>query len=265
MEDQTPTLPHYQVNIGLNVPLQISKFHEGIPYGRYLNQIHRVLKPSSYLEIGVNTGTTLTFAQCRTVAIDPWFQLQVNPIGRRAETFLFQMKSDAFFAQHNLKTFFPDCVDFAFLDGMHLFEFLLRDFMNTEKSSHRETIVALHDCYPVNTEMANRERNQDRRADAVTRGWWTGDVWKLLPILRDFRPDLDVIVLDCPPTGLVIVRSLDSGSSVLVDGYDEIVAKYQDIVLEDFTIERFRQEFPTIESRGAIEPDALRKLFTRNR
>jgi hypothetical protein len=254
--------PYYQIKMNLTIPPSISKFHQGINYYEYLRQIHQVCNPSSYLEIGVETGATLALAQCRAVAIDPIFKLQGNPIGQRVETHLFQLRSDEFFARHDLRTYLPDGVDFVFLDGMHHFEYLLRDFLNTEKYSNKDTVFALHDCYPVNTEIANREMNYDRRVDEFTRIWWTGDVWKLLPILRDFRPDLDVAVLDCPPTGLVIVRGLDANSTALPDAFDEVVAKYRDIDLEKFRIVRFREEFPTTDSRGVFQPDALRRFFT---
>jgi hypothetical protein len=253
----------HQIRTNLEAPKLASKFHEGISYRDYLKQIHQVWKPSSYLEIGVDTGVTLALAECRTVAVDPEFRLQGNPIGRRVETYLVQLKSDEFFAQRNLKTYFPDGIDFAFLDGMHHFEYLLRDVFNTEKYSHKKTIIALHDCYPVNVEMANRETNFAHRNDAITRIWWTGDVWKLLPILRDFRHDLDVSILDCPPTGLVVIRNLDSKSEALINAYEEIVAKYRDVTLENFGIERFRKEFPTTNSRAVFEPAALMDFLSK--
>ena len=154
-------LPTSQIKMDPNIPPS-SKFHQGIHYYDYLKQIHQVCKPSSYLEIGVETGQTLALAQCRAVAIDPIFKLlQGNPIDQRVETYFFQLRSDEFFAQHNLRAYLPDGVDFAFLDGMHHFEYLLRDFSNTEKYSNKNTIVALHDCYPVNTEIANRETRAD--------------------------------------------------------------------------------------------------------
>ncbi|HTV26789.1 MAG TPA: class I SAM-dependent methyltransferase [Xanthobacteraceae bacterium] len=262
MKDSQPKLWWHptrwpKIKINLNKTHSARGFHRGIYYRDYLKQIHKVWKPSSYLEIGVESGATLAFADCRSVAVDPQFRFEGNPIGGRVETHLFQMTSDDFFAQCNPPTFFPDGVDFAFLDGMHHFEYLLRDFFNTERYSHGKTIVALHDCHPVNTEMANREANYDRRADATTRVWWTGDVWKLLPIFRDFRPDLDVTILDCPPTGLVIVRGLDAASKALSNAYDEIVGKYRGVTLEDFGIERFRKEFPTKSSTDVFQSAAL--------
>jgi hypothetical protein len=252
----------YQVTLNQNTSPSTSKFHLGIPYGDYLKQIHQVLRPSSYLEIGVETGATLAFAQCRAVAVDPKFQLQGNPIGQRHETYLFQMASDDFFAQHDLRKFLPDGVEFAFLDGMHHFEYLLRDFMNTEKYSRADTVVALHDCYPVNSEIADRDVNYERRADMATRRWWTGDVWKLLPILRDFRPDLDVTAFDCPPTGLVVVRGLDRNSNALGKAYDEIVATYRETTLEGFGIDRFRTEFATVGSHRIFQLEALKEFLT---
>jgi hypothetical protein len=251
----------YQIKMDPNVSASISKFHQGIDYREYLKQIHQVRKPSNYLEIGVETGATLAFAQCRAVAIDPIFQLQGNPIGQRTETYLFQLKSDEFFSRHDLRKILPDGVDFAFLDGMHHFECLLRDFINTEKYSHKDTVVTLHDCYPVNTEIANRDRNHDHRADVTTRIWWTGDVWKLLPILRDLRPDLEVTILDCPPTGLVVVQGLDPNCKTLIEAYDKIIAKYQDVTLENYKIEQFRAEFPTTDSRRVFQPDLLKSLL----
>lgn len=227
------------------------KFHQGIHYRDYLKGIHRVRRPSSYFEIGVDTGATLALAECPAVAVDTKFRLREFAMGQRVETHLFQLSSDEFFARYDLRTFFPDGVDFAFLDGMHHFEFLLRDLVNTERYSHEQTIVALHDCWPVSVEVADREPNYHLRTDATTRHWWTGDVWKVLPILRDYRADLDVTFLDCPPSGLVVVRKLDAKSEVLKGAYDEIVSQYRDITLNTFGIERFREEFPTTDSRKA--------------
>ena len=173
------------------------------------------------------------------------------------------MTSDDFFAKHDLGNFLPGGVDLAFFDGMHLFEYLLRDFINTEKYANTNTIAAMHDCCPVDPEMADREMNSDRRTDPRTRLWWTGDVWKLLPILRDYRPDLDVAMLDCPPTGLAIVKGLDAGSKVLANAYDEIIARYRNMTLREFGLDRFRAEFATLDSRRCFESGAMQDLFNR--
>lgn len=246
----------------MDPPAPVNAFHTGIPYLDYLQQIHRYREPSSYLEIGVETGQSLALARCPSVAIDPEFQFQGNVFRQRSETYLFQMTSDEFFAGYRLDRYLPGGIDFAFLDGMHHFEFLLRDFLNAEKYSYASTVLTLHDCYPVNTEMASRDTDYDTRVDQETRWWWAGDVWKMLPILRDYRPDLNVTVLDCPPTGLVVIRGLDPHSRAIDDNYHEILGKFRELTLAEFGIERFRKEFRTTDSRALFAPDALRKFLT---
>lgn len=95
-------------------------------------------------------------------------------------------------------------LSFSFLDGMHLFEFLLRDFIAAEKASGPNGVIAMHDCCPFSHEMTTRDLDNLPQGG----GAWTGDVWKLIPILREYRPDLKLTVLNAAPTGLVFVSGL---------------------------------------------------------
>jgi len=56
--------------------------------------------------------------------------------------------------------------------------------------------------------------------------WWTGDVWKVLPVLKQYRKDLSITLLDCAPTGLVLVSNLNPESTVLADAYNDIAAGF---------------------------------------
>jgi len=105
-------------------------------------------------------------------------------------------------------------LDLAFIDGMHHFEYALRDFVHLERASHPDTTVLIHDCLPESEEGAARER---------TTVLWSGDVWRLIVALQEWRPDLEVAVVDWGPTGLGVVRGLDRRSTVLTDHYDQIV------------------------------------------
>ena len=241
-----------------------SRFHRGIVYGEYLYQMHRVLRPSSYLEIGTETGRTLALAQCPSIAVDPLFKLHGNPFANRAETHLFQIESDEFFRRYDLRRYFPDGPDFVFLDGMHLFEFLLRDLMNVEKYAQDRTVVALHDCYPVNIEIAERERNYATRAATANAHLVDRRRVEAAADPARISPELSVTVLDCPPTGLVIVRNLDPQSTILKDAYDEIIAKWSGVTLGSFEISRFRSMFPTADSRTVYEPNSMIAAFARS-
>ena len=196
----------------------------GIRYLRMLGRLHAVLNPDWYLEVGTFTGRSLSKVDCNFVAVDPKFRLKA-PLSHPSATqmHLFQQTSDDFFAsgfaERNDIRF-----DLAFLDGLHHYEVLLRDFINAEKLMSKDGVIALHDCCPSSVEMTAREQIQ---------GAWTGDVWKTLLILLRNRPDLDIHVAAAAPTGLVVIRNLDPDSSVLSDRYDAVISEFDPIGISD--------------------------------
>jgi hypothetical protein len=150
------------------------------------------------------------------------------------------MRSDDFFGSYDPRAILGRPIDFAFLDGMHLLECLLRDFIHTEGACHHRSVVVLHDCVPLDLHMAGRAwGDATRRALSVHPDWWTGDVWKMLPVVRQYRPDLTVEVFNAPPTGLVVIRGLDPSSRVLADHQKQIVEQFcnprdESALFEDF-------------------------------
>ncbi|MDT9204515.1 MULTISPECIES: tetratricopeptide repeat protein [unclassified Limnospira] len=204
---------------------ELGKFHHciselilpGPDYLGILRRLHMFIKPKNYVEIGVETGKSLRLASLSTVAIgiDPQPQLQYK-IAPSAK--IFQMTSDNFFQNYNLLTELQgQRVDFAFIDGLHLFEQALKDFINLEKYSHSNTVICFHDTFPLDEITARRDR---------TTGFWSGDVWKVALILRKYRPDLKISTVATQPTGLTIVTNLDSSSKILSKHYDDIVQEY---------------------------------------
>ena len=114
-----------------------------------LGRVHGHLRPRTYLEIGVETGATLRLAHPETLAIgvDPAPQVTA-PLPSNAR--IFKATSDDFFARHDVaKEFGGRPIELAFIDGSHLFEFVLRDFINVERNSTPQSTVLLHDCYPL--------------------------------------------------------------------------------------------------------------------
>ena len=110
-----------------------------------------------------------------------------------------------------------DPVGFGFIDGLHTFEQALKDFINVEAHVARNSLILLHDTIPLD------ERTQNRVA---TTGFYTGDVWKIVPCLKRYRPDLRIVTIAAAPTGLTAITGLDPGSRVLADRYDEAVADF---------------------------------------
>ena len=201
----------------------------GTAYSDFIAEICRQRESKVYLEIGVQYGINLAgITVNKAIAIDPAFALKVDPTVGKTILEMYRMGSDAFFATKAARD-----VDLAFLDGMHLFEYLLRDFYNVEAASTRNGLIMMHDCLPL-------DGNMIARTDV---GIWTGDVWKIVPILEKFRPDLRVVCVDCGPTGLVCVSNLDPASTKLKDQYCDIVKEFAALpndaeALEDFYKDR---------------------------
>lgn len=180
-----------------------------IPSRQVLVRLHEELRPLHYLEIGIRRGASLALARCPAIGVDPWPTVDRElPVTTRT----FEMTSDEFFRAPDL------CppLDVSFIDGLHLFEYVLRDFMNVERCAARGAIVVLDDIFPNHPAQADRKRRTRH---------WTGDVWRLLATLRVHRPDLFLVPLDSSPTGLLLVAGLDPANSSLRNRYDELVAE----------------------------------------
>ena len=190
---------------------------EGADYISMLKNLHLFLKPNTYMEIGIETGITFQLASSSTISIgiDPKPQLTYK---LSSNSKIFTMTSDEFFQSPDiLAKLKGQTVDFAFIDGLHLFEQALKDFVNLEKYSSKNAVVCFHDTLPLD-EVTSRRRRSTR--------FWTGDVWKIIPILKEYRPDLKVFTVATKPTGLTIATNLDPNSKILSTNYDEIVSKY---------------------------------------
>jgi hypothetical protein len=205
----------------------------------FLRNLHAVYRPRTYVEIGINDGRSLTLSRVPTVAVDPAFKV-VKEL--RCDLHMVRETSDDFFAREEpLEHLGGAKVDLAFVDGMHLFEYVLRDFINTEKYADWSSVVVFDDQLPRNIDEAARNRHT---------GAWTGDVYKMIPVLQRYRPDLRLAVMDTRPTGVMVVLGLDPTNTVLADRYDEIM---QEFLLKD------PQQIPgeILSRRCAMTPEAL--------
>ena len=156
----------------------------------FLAALHERLAPPSYLEIGIRHGDSLALARCPAVGIDPAFELHVE---LRDDVALLRETSDEYFDRDDpLAAFGGEPVAFAFIDGMHLAEFVVRDFANVERNAEWSSVVVFDDILPRSLEEAAR----DRRSRT-----WTGDVYKVLDVLARHRPDLTCLRVDTEPTG----------------------------------------------------------------
>lgn len=180
-----------------------------MPYLDLLALIHKERQPQHYLEIGVRNGHSLELAQCPAIGIDPAPAIKTT---KRPDAELVLLTSDEFFAGPR-RELCSNC-DLIFIDGMHLFEFALRDFMNAERYATADTIIIIDDIFPTHPAQANRTRCTKT---------WMGDVWKLHQCLQKLRPDLILLPVDTAPSGLLIVAGLDPANRALWEQYNQLV------------------------------------------
>src|SRR5207302_7216211 len=57
-------------------------------------------------------------------------------------------------------------------------------------------------------------------------GFWSGDIWRLIVLLKKYRPDLSIHTIATPPTGLAVVRNLDPSSRFIADNLGRLCAEF---------------------------------------
>jgi hypothetical protein len=181
-----------------------------------ISQIQKNIQPDLYLEIGVGRGNSLRRSCAKnSIGIDPrpriHEKLPKNVVVHKEESKLFFKKNNV-----------PGKIDFAFIDGKHLIENVLEDFIAVEKHSKSTSYILLDDVAPAHPIQANRLKQSSK---------WAGDCWKIVPILKKYRPDLDIKLLDVAPTGMLLVSNLDPSNTVLEKNYEEIINQWQNEIM----------------------------------
>jgi hypothetical protein len=208
-------------------------------YRDFLAELHQQLAPPTYLEIGVRSGSSLALSRARSIAVDPDFRITSE---LRCDLTLRRTTSDEFFADPSALDDFGNAgIGLALIDGMHLYEYALRDFINIERSSSWWTVTVLDDMLPRRVEEANRDR---------TTVAWTGDVYKVALALSRHRPDLRLLPVHTRPTGLLLVINQDPQSRVLADNLDAVIAEFASSDPQPVPID-------VLDRHGAFDPRLL--------
>lgn len=185
-------------------------------YLEFLRGVHDRLQPETYLELGLRNGDSLALSRCRSVGVDPFYSLTAQLDG---DFTVLRTTSDDFFAQGDpLRTTHGRAFDLTFIDGLHLFEYALRDFIHTERHSQRGSVIVFDDVLPRSSDEAARERHTQ---------FWTGDVYKIAEVLARYRPDLLALTVDSEPTGMLVIMGLDPANSTLAENYEQVLTDFR--------------------------------------
>ena len=157
-------------------------------------------KFSNYLEIGCNDDELFSRIKTKNkIGIDP-------VIGGN-----IKITSDAFFLKNKLKF---DCV---FIDGLHIYDQVKRDIVNSAKFLNENGFILVHDCLP---------RSISNQAVPRYKLTWNGDVWKAIV---DLRRDPNLEIFTClADEGISIIQNKKNSNILKID------KKISEIKFKDF-------------------------------
>lgn len=158
-------------------------------------------KLNNYLEIGVFNGHIFFRIKSNfKVAVDPEFRfdalrragkLLVNPYNIYNR--YYEKTSDDFFRDDAPSLYQKKRIEISLIDGMHEYEYALRDIENTVKYLSGDGVIVVHDCNALTQESACSFAEWKARNFT---GTWNGDVWRTILHIRSLRKDLTAFVLD---------------------------------------------------------------------
>ena len=154
----------------------------------------------SYLEIGCDKNQIFSqITLSKKIGVDPYSGGNVRKT------------SDDFFKE-NVEKF-----DLIFIDGLHVYEQVKKDIINSINFLNKEGVILVHDCLPdtIGKQAVPRYKMQ-----------WNGDVWKAIVDLRQ-RDDLEIHTCFVDQ-GISIIKK-ENNSSIL-----KINKKTQDLKFSDF-------------------------------
>jgi len=145
-----------------------------------INKIIKNKKFKSYLEIGCQNDVNFS-----RIIIDN--KIGVDPQSGGTH----KMTSDEFFIQNK------DTFDLIFIDGLHIYEQVIKDIDNSLKILKENGVILIHDCLP--SKIWHQTIPQTHTS-------WNGDVWKSIVNLRT-RKEIDTYTIKADQgLGLVLKR-----------------------------------------------------------
>jgi len=199
--------------------------------------------PTSYLEIGVQTGSNFKKISADIkVAVDPEFKIPGGFSNDKINTY-HECTSDDFFNSRKKN----ERYHVVFVDGLHTYPQSYKDVENSLKYLHPNGVIVMHDCMPPNRAAAQRS-NDVAKTMPEFNNVWNGDVWKTVVDLKSHRKDLDIFTIN-----------EDFGLGFVSFGSNKNLLKFSKDQIENMTYDAFNNNF---ELYMNLKPkEYLRKVF----
>jgi hypothetical protein len=191
---------------------------------RRINQLARRLDLRSYLEIGVCEGDTFRLIEIADrTGVDPEFRFDPDSL-RNQNTRLCAEASDIYFSSLSLAVKY----DVIFIDGLHTFEQVSRDFSNSILHTHDQSVIVLDDTFPndVYSSLPDpKDTSRFRQMVANESRAWHGDVFKIVFYINDFWPSLSYRTIDAGGNPQTLVWRSPAGRQAPIFNSMELVSR----------------------------------------
>jgi len=202
------------------------KTFTGFTTNRY-DIINHLIKKNdyvNYLEIGINDGDNF-----KRIEIEHKDGVDPNPIQDGIQCANYSVSSDDFFDL--LKGHDEIKYDIIFIDGLHHWEQVEKDLLNSLNHLQSKGVIVMHDCNPM------FEVTQRRYAVV---GAWNGDTWKAFTKFRTTREDLEMYVVDTDHgIGVVKIGNQKLYTPTILDMDYSLLDNNRKELLNLITIEEF--------------------------
>ena len=185
-----------------------------------IKYLHSKYNFKSYLEIGCDKDQLFSKISIKDkIGVDPYSG------GNLKKT------SDEFFNDNKLKF---DCV---FIDGLHIYNQVKNDILNSLKSLNNNGFVLVHDCLPstLSSQAVPRYKMV-----------WHGDVWKAIV---DLRRDDNLEIFTClADSGIAIIQKKKNSHILKIDKninklkFKDFYLNYKEY-MRPITVEEFKSKF----------------------
>lgn len=239
-----------------------------------INHIAKITGAKSYLEIGVRNGDTFFKVDIeRKVAVDPLFGFNIDTV-KNDSTCFYQIASDQFFNDLDVDDIFLPWIskgtcptfDIIFIDGLHTFEQSFRDFKNSLRFSHDNTVWLLDDTVPCDPYSALPDADlalEIRKWAGIKGKSWHGDVFKTVFAIHDFFPQFAYCTLMGGNPQTVLKKTKTSSRKAIFNSENEIKKlSYFDMLSYAWVFAPVDDEFLDIMLSKNIEVDEFKNTVS---
>ena len=133
--------------------------------------------------------------------------------------------------------------DLIFIDGLHIYEYALKDINNAIKHLSQKGTILIHDCNPA-TEWHQRSQEEYHE----NRGAWNGTTWKAFVELRCTNKDIYMTTINTDH-GLGLIKldqqNLYTKAPLQVCTTWQYFKKNRVELLNLISVDQFMEQFPS--------------------